>query len=155
MDGLTIAGEDVLDDDTLFCVFEEWLYPVGLVEKFWNQIPVHAEVLIIVCALLFCLDGVAIVVGIGREITAFILKIIRFETDATARQVRIAFQHLSAQVEHHVGLVKMVFDNHQHIVGSHLGTVKCVADMEHCAFNRFRGLVPSLFAHYFARLREP
>ena len=65
VDGLAIAGEDIPNDDALFGVFKEWFYPIGFVEQFGYQIPVHAVVLVIVRTLLFRLDGITVVVGIG------------------------------------------------------------------------------------------
>ena len=154
VDGLAIAREDILDDDTFLGVFKEGLNPIRFVKQFGNQIPVHREVLVIVGSFLFGLDGVTVVIGIGREVAPLILEVIRLEADAAACQVGIALEHLSAEVEHEVGFVEMVLDDHQHVVGSHLGTMKRVVDMEHSTLDGLRGLVPSLLAHHLARLRK-
>ena len=154
VNGLTIAGEDVLDNDALFGVLKKWFYPIGLIEQFGYQIPVHTVVLIVVRSFLFGLDGIAVVVGISREITTFIFEEIGFERDAATSQFRIALQHLTAQVEHEVGIVKMTLDNHQHVVGGHLSTVQGIVDVEHGTLDGLRGLVPSLLAHHITRLGE-
>ena len=154
MNGLTIAGEYVPNDDALLSVFEERLYPVGLVKQFGNQIPVHTMVLIIVRSFLFGLDRITVVVGIGREIATFLLEEIGFERDAATCQFRIALQYLTAQVEHEVGIVKMTLDDHQHVVGCYLGAVQGIVDVEHSTLNGLGGLVPGFFTHHLARLRE-
>ena len=33
VDGLTVAGEDLLDGDTFLCVFKVGFYPVGFVQQ--------------------------------------------------------------------------------------------------------------------------
>ncbi len=152
MNGLTIAGEYVPNDDALFSVLEERFYPVGFVKQFGNQIPVHTMVLIVVRSFLFGLDRITVVVGIGREIATFLLEEIGFERDAATCQFRIALQYLTAQVEHEVGIVKMTLDDHQHVVGCYLGAVQGIVDVEHSTLNGLRGLVPSLLAHHITRL---
>ena len=154
VDRLAVAGEDVLDDDALFGVFKERFYPIGLIEQFGYQIPVHAVVLIVVRSLLFCLDRITVVIGIGREIATFILEEIGFERDAATCQFRIALQYLTAQVEHEVGIVKMTLDDHQHVVGGHLSTVQGIVDVKHGTLNGLRGFVPGLLAHHITRLGE-
>ena len=96
VNGLTIAGEDVLDNDALFGVLKKWFYPIGLIEQFGYQIPVHTVVLIVVRSFLFGLDGIAVVVGISREITALLFEEVGFERDAATCQFRIALQYLTA-----------------------------------------------------------
>ena len=154
VDGLTVAGENILNDDAFFRVFKVGLYPVGLVEKRRNEIPVHAMVLVMVCSHLFGLYGICVVIGIGTEIAAFLLIIIGLEADAATGQVWIVLQQFPAKVEHKVGLVKMALDDHQHVVGCHLGTVKGIVNMQHSTLNGLGGLVPGFFTHHLARLRE-
>ena len=103
---------------------------------------------------LLSLYGSTVVIRKGTEIATFLLEIIRFEANAATCQIGIVLHHPLAQVEHKVGLVKMLLNDHQHIVGSHLGTMQRIVDMQHSALDGLRSLVPSLLAHYLTRLRE-
>ena len=106
---LTKRCHHLLHDDAVGIRFRERFYPVFLVQLTGNQIPVHAEVLVAVVALLLRHDAVAAIIGIGREILAFFLEEVWLERYAAALQHRVLLQNLLAQVEHGVCTVQLVF----------------------------------------------
>ena len=96
VDGAAVGRKDVLHDDTFCRIFHKRFNPVGTVEQFRYQIPVHAVVLVVVGALLFCQDTVTIVISVSREVTAFLFIVERIEGDTAASKFWVVYKNLSA-----------------------------------------------------------
>ena len=88
-------------------VVYERLRPAWFVKQFTELIPVHRKIIVVLVTLLYGLDGVAIVVGVGREILATILEVVRFEGNGTTIEIRIVFENTSAINKHGVGSIEV------------------------------------------------
>ena len=109
VDGLTIAGNH------LSCVsghveIHVRLSPARLVEQEWHQIPISVEILIVVAAALYGAYRVTDVLGVGREVASFFLKVIRLEGDGSVIEVGIVEQYAATVHEHRFGIVEMAFN---------------------------------------------
>ena len=66
-----------------------WLRPARLVEQHGHEVPVHEEILVLVAAALYGSDAVAVMLGVGREVPALVLEIVRLEGDGTVVEVGV------------------------------------------------------------------
>ena len=109
VNGLAIRREDIPHHNAPISIFLKGFYPIGTVEEFGNEVPVHRVILVIVGALVLCRDAIAVIIGISREILAFLFVIERFERDAAAIEFRVGFQDLAAILKHLIRFVEIVF----------------------------------------------
>jgi hypothetical protein len=58
-------------------------------QQFGHEIPVHIKILVVVAAAMYSTDAVTNVLGIGREIAAIVLEMVRLEGDGAVAKVGI------------------------------------------------------------------
>ena len=107
-----------------------------------------------VAAALYRSKTVTKVFGIGREIAALVLKIIRLKGNRTGVEVGIVQQRATAIDEHRVGLVGMALHQPSGHIRSHLHTVQDTLHAQRGLVQNLCGTINSLLSNGLASLIE-
>ncbi len=92
--------------------------------------------------------------GVGREVEALVLEVIRFEGYGAAIEIGIVHQHPPAIYEHGICLVGMSLHKPFRHVSGYLYTIQDSLYAQRCLIQNLRSAVNSLLTHGFTSLIE-
>ncbi len=143
----TTGGHDGHQPAAVGVVLGEGLYPVFLVQLARDQVLVGVEVLILIVALLFGDNTVAIAVSVSREVSALGLEIVGLEGDAATRKIGMVLQQLAAIAIHRIGIVELLLNGSNRLLNGFLHLIDHQEGLAHNAFQRLDGGVERHLLH--------